>query len=176
MELMLISFRSLNLTLNHLLEIAWWDELEEEGVKLKPFYGGGNPVRSPAAGAAKSVNGCIELSLMYKAAPYYILGKYIGAIGQAWSVDVGLVLYHMGLGDKPEEAGAMLYRLIMSCWGHGIALDDDTDTAKAFEKACQILNINYAGDKRLASPVRLDDSEFKSELVMPFLEYPEQED
>ncbi len=93
----------------------------------------------------------------------FIMGKMIGEISNAWKVDVGLVFYHMGIIDDVDQAGDTLYRLIMSCFGHGISISLDEE----FDKAMDILKSEHD-----VSPVSFDQHEmFVSELVEPELVY-----
>ena len=109
------------------------------------------------------------------------MGCMIGAIGQAWGSEIGLVFHHMeGLDDEAQSSA--LYRLIMSCFGHGIGIDDDGPSgpmASAFDNAGKIL-CNVAGDqgKRFKpSPTDFDQHQhFTSELVDRHLVYAERED
>jgi len=52
-----------------------------------------------------------------------IMQRYIGRIEAAWQSSIGLAFYHMGLSDA--QATDALYRLVMSCIGHGIGIEDD---------------------------------------------------
>jgi len=112
-----------------------------------------------------------------------VMGYYIGAIGEAWKsgvgpTDIGLVFYHMGLQNEDELQAELLYRLIMSCWGHGIGIDDDSNIAEAFDKAGGIL-CNAWGDqgKRFdRSPTNFDQHcSFTDPLVSPHLIYGDEE-
>ena len=88
----------------------------------------------------------------------YLMGRYVGAIGQAWGSNVGLVFHHMGLAHGDETEARALYLLIMSCWGHGIGLDDDH--ADMLQRARRVLNIPLP-----ECPCRFDDSEFKDRIL-----------
>jgi hypothetical protein len=106
----------------------------------------------------------------------------IGAIGQAWGHEVGLVFYHMNLRDS-ESQHEPLYRLLMSCFGHGIAIDDDGPSgpmATAFDQAGLILcNIGHTPDKMADQGKRFDHSpvlfdqntSFVDPLVAQHLQY-----
>tara|TARA_Y100000034_G_scaffold127470_1_gene180290 strand:- start:86 stop:592 length:507 start_codon:yes stop_codon:yes gene_type:complete len=107
------------------------------------------------------------------------MGLMIGAIGQAWGSEVGLVFYHMDLRDADDQAEP-LYRLIMSCIGHGIAIDDDGPSgpmATAFDNAGRIL-CNVVGDKGKRfdhSPVNFDQHQhFTNPLITDHLIYPDE--
>lgn len=107
------------------------------------------------------------------------MGYMIGAISQAWGSGIGLVFHHMVLAE--DEQSSALYRLIMSCFGHGIGIDDDGPSgpmATAFDNAGRIL-CNSAGDqgKRFKpSPTDFDQHQhFTSELVDRHLVYDEPE-
>lgn len=94
----------------------------------------------------------------------YTMGRYVGAISNAWGHDVGLVFHHMGLlhpnlasvDEINDRVGRVLYRLIMSCWGHGIGIGDDH--GDEFEKANSILN-RLSGKTMAESPVDFDQHE-----------------
>jgi len=104
------------------------------------------------------------------------MGLLIGGIGQAWGHEVGLVFHHMDLKDA-EDQGSPLYRLIMNCFGHGIAIDDDGPNgpmAIAFDHAGEVLcNILDDEGKRFkACPTDFDQHQhFTSELVDRHLVY-----
>lgn len=117
------------------------------------------------------------------------MGYMIGSISQAWGHDVGLVFYHMGLrvegnpnfrnGETDDQSNA-LYRLIMSCLGHGIALDDDGPSgprAEGLDNAGKVLLnvVNDTGKRFDASPTNFDSS-IITDLVTQYLDYPETEE
>ena len=110
----------------------------------------------------------------------FAMGFMIGSISQAWGHDVGLVFYHMGLEDADDQAEP-LYRLLMSCFGHGIAIDDDGPSgpmATAFDKAGEkLLNIvKDAGARFDHSPCNFDQhTTFVDPLVSPHLNYKDEE-
>lgn len=97
----------------------------------------------------------------------FVMGTYIGAISKGWGISLGLVFYHMGILASEDEAAKVLYRLIMSCWGHGIGIDDDH--SNEFDQACGILQI-----KRDPSPADFDQHEsWTTVLVENYLKYPD---
>jgi hypothetical protein len=84
----------------------------------------------------------------------------------------------MGLQDDEELQAELLYRLIMSCWGHGIGIDDDSNIAEAFDKAGRILcNVVTDQGKRLKRhPTDFDQHcSFTDPLVSEHLIYKEQD-
>jgi hypothetical protein len=110
----------------------------------------------------------------------YVMGYLVGRISEAWGCDVALVFHHMGLAnhllDDTQQVD-MLYRLLMSCFGHGIAIDDDGPRglrAKAFDAAGKkLLNLSQdAGNRFDPTPLYFEmHSSFVDELVTEHLRY-----
>ena len=95
-----------------------------------------------------------------------VVGRLVGRIEQAWGHEAGLVFYHMGLtGDQQADA---LYRVLMSCMGHGIGIEDHW--SEEFDNAGRILrNIGEDKGARLdGCPMHFDGG---SDLEPLFYEY-----
>jgi hypothetical protein len=103
----------------------------------------------------------------------FVMGKYIGAIGAAWHNDVGLVFSHAGWLEDEEDAGLVLYRLIMSCWGHGVGIGDDH--SEGFAKAKGVLDKYHPDDPMEEAPTHFDEHEsFLEPIISCHLDYAEE--